>query len=49
MDLDHDGLLSLEDFAESVKQEVLLLEAFGKCLPNDDRVRIFERAVLKTE
>ena len=49
MDLDHDGLLSLEDFAESVKQEELLLEAFGKCLPNDDRVRIFERAVLKTE
>ena len=49
MDLDHDGLLSLEDFAESVKQEELLLEAFGKCLPNDDRVRIFEQAVLKTE
>ena len=49
MDLDHDGLLSLEDFAESVKQEELLLEAFGKCLPNDDRVRTFEQAVLKTD
>ena len=49
MDLDHDGLLSLEDFAESVKQEELLLEAFGKCLPNDDRVRTFEHAVLKTD
>merc|ERR1711885_2118 len=49
MDLDHDGLLSLEDFAESVKQEELLLEAFGKCLPNDDRVRTFEHVVLKTD
>merc|ERR1712035_284401 len=46
MDLDHDSRLSLADFAESVKNEELLLEAFGKCLPDDDLVHKFEAEVL---
>lgn len=32
-DHDHDGRLSLEDFEKAVKEENLLLKAFGKCLP----------------
>lgn len=33
-DRDHDGRLSFSDFEQSVKEENLLLEAFGTCLPN---------------
>lgn len=33
-DHDHDGRLSVSDYEESVKNEPLLLEAFGPCLPN---------------
>ena len=39
-DLDHDSRLSLADFTESVKNEELLLEAFGKCLPDDDLIHV---------
>ncbi|XP_072028636.1 calaxin-like isoform X2 [Amphiura filiformis] len=33
MDLDHDSRLSFMDFSTSVKEEPLLLETFGPCLP----------------
>ncbi|NXJ91312.1 EFCB1 protein, partial [Corythaixoides concolor] len=33
-DYDHDGKLSLMDFEKSVRDENLLLEAFGPCLPD---------------
>ena len=32
-DYDHDGRLSFDDFKKAVKEENLLLEAFGACLP----------------
>uniref|UniRef100_A0A8C5H1P6 EF-hand domain-containing protein n=1 Tax=Gouania willdenowi TaxID=441366 RepID=A0A8C5H1P6_GOUWI len=34
MDHDHDGRLSFQDFEKAVKEENLLLEAFGTCLPD---------------
>ncbi|KFZ60950.1 EF-hand calcium-binding domain-containing protein 1, partial [Podiceps cristatus] len=33
-DYDHDGKLSLTDFEKAVRDENLLLEAFGPCLPD---------------
>ena len=33
MDQDHDGRVSLADYETTVKQDPLLLEAFGQCLP----------------
>ncbi|NWR30285.1 EFCB1 protein, partial [Tachuris rubrigastra] len=33
-DYDHDGKLSLADFEQAVRDENLLLEAFGPCLPD---------------
>ena len=38
-DPDHDGRLSFIDFETAVKEENLLLEAFGTCLP-DPKVSI---------
>jgi len=35
MDHDHDSRLSYKDFEKSVKEEPLLLEAFGPCLPDN--------------
>uniref|UniRef100_A0A6I8PQY2 EF-hand domain-containing protein n=1 Tax=Ornithorhynchus anatinus TaxID=9258 RepID=A0A6I8PQY2_ORNAN len=34
MDYDHDGKLSFADFDQAVREESLLLEAFGPCLPD---------------
>ncbi|XP_048366333.1 calaxin isoform X2 [Sphaerodactylus townsendi] len=34
MDYDHDGKLSYTDFEKAVRDENLLLEAFGPCLPD---------------
>ncbi|NXX42999.1 EFCB1 protein, partial [Tricholaema leucomelas] len=34
MDYDHDGKLSIVDFEKAVRDENLLLEAFGPCLPD---------------
>ncbi|NXC92712.1 EFCB1 protein, partial [Certhia familiaris] len=34
MDYDHDGKLSFTDFEKAVRDENLLLEAFGPCLPD---------------
>ncbi|NXH20969.1 EFCB1 protein, partial [Bucco capensis] len=33
-DYDHDGVLSFMDFEQAVRDENLLLEAFGPCLPD---------------
>lgn len=33
-DHDHDGRLSFTDFEKAVREEDLLLEAFGTCLPD---------------
>ncbi|XP_045168994.1 calaxin-like [Mercenaria mercenaria] len=33
IDFDHDGKVSVEDYMNSVKQETLLIEALGPCLP----------------
>lgn len=45
-DIDHDSRLSLSDFTSSVLSEELLLEAFGKCLPDEELARKFEEIVL---
>ncbi|XP_048806968.1 calaxin [Lagopus muta] len=43
MDHDHDGKLSFADFEQAVKNENLLLEAFGPCLPDIKSSMAFER------
>lgn len=37
MDHDHDGRISVEDFEKSIRDDSLLLEAFGPCLPSDEQ------------
>ncbi|XP_060586209.1 calaxin-like [Ruditapes philippinarum] len=32
-DIDHDGKVSVEDYKQAVRQETLLIEALGPCLP----------------
>lgn len=49
MDHDHDGKLSLMDFVKAVKEENLLLEAFGLCLPDTTAIYTFEQRVFKEE
>ncbi|KAL4222168.1 EF-hand calcium-binding domain-containing protein 1 [Mactra antiquata] len=34
LDMDHDGRLSIEDYHKAIKQEVLMMESLGPCLPN---------------
>jgi len=41
MDKDHDGRLSFSDYKTAVKEEPLLLEAFGMCLPSETRRKAF--------
>ncbi|XP_007259852.3 calaxin [Astyanax mexicanus] len=43
MDYDHDSRLSYSDFEKSVREENLLLEAFGTCLPDAKRTLEFEQ------
>ena len=38
-DIDGDHRVSFKDFQEAIKQEDLLLQGFGQCLP-DDKVNI---------
>ncbi|XP_027604892.1 EF-hand calcium-binding domain-containing protein 1 isoform X1 [Pipra filicauda] len=45
MDYDHDGKLSFADFEQAVKDENLLLEAFGPCLPDIKSRIAFEERV----
>lgn len=39
MDLDRDGIISFEDYRNSVIQEPMLLECMGQCLPN--RIHVY--------
>ncbi|XP_071416800.1 calaxin isoform X2 [Pithys albifrons albifrons] len=49
MDYDHDGKLSFEDFEQAVRDENLLLEAFGPCLPDiKSRIAFEEKVFLET-
>uniref|UniRef100_A0A3B1J7I9 Calaxin n=1 Tax=Astyanax mexicanus TaxID=7994 RepID=A0A3B1J7I9_ASTMX len=43
MDYDHDSRLSYSEFEKSVREENLLLEAFGTCLPDAKRTLEFEQ------
>ncbi|KAJ8403119.1 hypothetical protein AAFF_G00360350 [Aldrovandia affinis] len=43
MDHDHDGRLSYTDFEKAVREENLLLEAFGTCLPDTKSILAFEQ------
>ncbi|XP_018413081.1 PREDICTED: EF-hand calcium-binding domain-containing protein 1 [Nanorana parkeri] len=43
MDYDHDSKLSYTDFEKAVREETLLLEAFGPCLPDSKSIMAFER------
>ncbi|XP_011872861.1 PREDICTED: calcineurin subunit B isoform X2 [Vollenhovia emeryi] len=36
LDVDHDGKISFRDYETAVKEEPLLLEAFGQCLPTEE-------------
>ncbi|XP_032755688.1 EF-hand calcium-binding domain-containing protein 1 isoform X2 [Rattus rattus] len=47
MDHDHDGKLSFVDYETAVREETLLLEAFGPCLPDPKRQMEFEAQVFK--
>ncbi|XP_034560409.1 EF-hand calcium-binding domain-containing protein 1 [Notolabrus celidotus] len=49
MDHDHDGRLSFDDFEKAVREENLLLEAFGTCLPDTMRIETFERHVFEEQ
>lgn len=41
MDLDSDGVLSFEDYRNSVRKQPELLECFGQCLPERGSVSLF--------
>ncbi|XP_061411306.1 calaxin [Lethenteron reissneri] len=47
MDHDHDSRLSYADFEQSVREDNLLLEAFGPCLPDAKSATAFETQVFK--
>ncbi|XP_053302524.1 calaxin [Pleuronectes platessa] len=49
MDYDHDGRLSFDDFKKAVKEENLLLEAFGTCLPDTTNIEKFEQQVFQKQ
>ncbi|XP_034455819.1 EF-hand calcium-binding domain-containing protein 1-like [Hippoglossus hippoglossus] len=49
MDYDHDGRLSFDDFNKAVKEENLLLEAFGTCLPDATNIEKFEQQVFQKQ
>lgn len=46
MDHDKDGRISLDDFSHTVSEDVLMLEAFGKCLPSDKTGQEFLSTIL---
>ncbi|XP_051992634.1 calaxin isoform X2 [Xyrauchen texanus] len=43
LDYDHDGKVSYADFEKTVRNENLLLEAFGNCLPDAKSKQAFEQ------
>ena len=46
MDYDKDGRISLEDFTKTVEEDILLLEAFGICLPSSQAGKDFLKTIL---
>ena len=46
MDHDKDGKISHEDFSRTVTQDVLMLEAFGSCLPSGRAGQEFVNSIL---
>ncbi|XP_027141849.1 calaxin [Larimichthys crocea] len=49
MDQDHDGRISFEDFEKAVREENLLLEAFGTCLPDMTSIEAFDQNVFQKQ
>ncbi|OWK59681.1 EF-hand calcium-binding domain-containing protein 1 [Lonchura striata] len=47
LDYDHDGKLSFTDFEQAVRDENLLLEAFGPCLPDIKSSMSFEQKIFR--
>uniref|UniRef100_A0A3Q2ZK85 Calaxin n=1 Tax=Kryptolebias marmoratus TaxID=37003 RepID=A0A3Q2ZK85_KRYMA len=45
----HDGQVSVEEFDEAVKEENLMLEAFGTCLPDASSIEKFEQRVFQEQ
>uniref|UniRef100_A0A0B6YQZ5 EF-hand domain-containing protein n=2 Tax=Arion vulgaris TaxID=1028688 RepID=A0A0B6YQZ5_9EUPU len=45
MDHDHDGRVSLADFQAAVADDKLMLEALGKCLPDDKSKLTFQEMI----
>ncbi|XP_015111072.1 EF-hand calcium-binding domain-containing protein 1 [Diachasma alloeum] len=41
LDVDHDGKVSFIDYEAAIKEEPLLLEAFGQCLPTEESCNAF--------
>ncbi|XP_072764412.1 calaxin-like [Anoplolepis gracilipes] len=41
LDVDHDGKISFRDYETAIKEEPLLLEAFGQCLPTEENCAAF--------
>lgn len=41
LDVDHDGKISFRDYEIAIKEEPLLLEAFGQCLPTEESCSAF--------
>ena len=46
MDHDRDGKISFLDFKASVTKNILLMEAFGTCLPSDRKGLEFKNSIL---
>ena len=46
-DGDNDGRISKTDFESAIRNQDLLLEAFGRCLPEKDIAKRFEKEVLQ--
>ena len=46
MDIDKDGRICQDDFEQTIKEEPLLLEAFGPCLPKEKSLDNFMKNVL---
>ena len=49
MDYDKDGRISLEDFTKTVEEDILLLEAFGICLPSSQAGKDFLKTILDSK
>jgi hypothetical protein len=41
LDLDRDGKVSFQDFQMAIREEPLLMEAFGQCLPAERACQTF--------